>query len=369
MPLPANLLDGYTARDIVYANTKSYAAFGQLTWNITDALHFTPGLRYTYETKNGRFDRTVSGGNPRSGASNASDIAKLQSIARDQHYAADFDDGSLSGQANVSYDITPENFAYATYAKGHKSGGINLAGIPVDAAGNPLTSTAVVKPENATTYEIGTKNQFFGRRATLNLAAFINEVENYQVNVVDSGPGALRGYLANAAKASSHGVEVDATYTPSSAFTSYLSAAWTEGKYDSFTNGPCPLERITSSTAACDLTGKPLAGLSRWAFSGGAEYRVPVYSGTAYLGVDASYHSSNYADVSDSRYLLIPGYTVVNLRLGFASSGAWEAFVWVKNIFDEDYFSYLQAQTGNSGAVVGLLGDPRTIGITVRMKY
>jgi len=52
------------------------------------------------------------------------------------------------------------------------------------------------------------------------------------------------------------------------------------------------------------------------------------------------------------------------------TSGNWECVVWAKNVFDIDthYFQYLQAQTGNSGAVVGLLGDPRTYGVTVRLK-
>jgi iron complex outermembrane receptor protein len=59
----------------------------------------------------------------------------------------------------------------------------------------------------------------------------------------------------------------------------------------------------------------------------------------------------------------------VNLRAGFISAGPWEAFVWVKNVGDTRYFTYLQAQTGNSGAVAGLLGDPRTFGVTLRVKY
>jgi iron complex outermembrane receptor protein len=38
-------------------------------------------------------------------------------------------------------------------------------------------------------------------------------------------------------------------------------------------------------------------------------------------------------------------------------------------VFDENYFQYLQAQPGNSGAVFGLPGDPRTVGLTLRVKY
>ena len=88
-----------------------------------------------------------------------------------------------------------------------------------------------------------------------------------------------------------------------------------------------------------------------------------------YFGVDASYRSTFSSDASDSKYLLIKGYSLVNLRAGLITSGNWEAFAWVKNVFDQNYFQYLQAQPGNSGAVFGLLGDPRTFGVTVRVKY
>jgi iron complex outermembrane receptor protein len=372
LTLPANLLDGYRSDAIARSETKSYAGFAQITWNITDQLYFTPGLRYTYEDKSGSYSQVASGGHPRTDANNAGDVAKLASIIRPQAYSAQFTDNSVSGQANLSYDITPDTMVYGTYSKGHKSGGINLAGIPVDANNNPVVTTAVIKPENVTTYELGVKNEFFDRQLTLNLAAFDSEVTDYQVNVVDSGPGALRGYLANIPKVRSQGIEVDSAFVLDENFSGYVSGAFTEGKYVNFANGPCPIEHIGASTTACDLSGKPLAGLSKWAVSGGAEYRIPVTSGAldgmAYVGVDANYRSSTYSDASDSQFLKIDGYTLVNLRAGFLFSNGWEAFVWAKNVFDQHYFQYLSAQPGNSGAVFGLLGDPRTVGVTVRWR-
>ena len=161
LTLPANLLNGYTSNAIAHSDTKSYAAFAQVTLNITNQLHFTPGLRYTDEDKSGSYSQSVSGGNPRTDANSAGDIAKLLSIAGPQAYSAHFTNGSFSGQANIAYDITDDILAYATYSNGHKSGGINLAGIPVDATNNPVVTTAVIKPENVSTYEIGLKNQFF----------------------------------------------------------------------------------------------------------------------------------------------------------------------------------------------------------------
>src|SRR5262249_37686665 len=354
------------AQGEAHSDTRSYAVFGQATWNITDALHATAGLRYTYEDKFGSFDQLVSGGLP---PADANQLTRKNSIAREQHYSAAFSDGSLAGTANLAYDIASDIHAYVSYSKGHKSGGINLAGIPVDSAGNPILTTAVIKPENVSSYEVGLKNQFFNGRLTINLAAFDTKVHNYQVNVVDSGPGALRGYLSNIEKVSSRGIELDSGFVTNENLSGYLSATWTEGKYVSFLNGPCPLELNTGATVACDLSGRPLPGLSRWVISAGGEYRHAVFDGMAYLGVDASYRSSTYSDTSDSKYLLIDGYSLFNMRVGYISSAAWEAAIWVKNIFDTEYFQYLSAQPGNSGAVFGLPGDPRTFGITFRIRY
>src|SRR6185312_3532304 len=152
LTLPANLLDGYRSDATAHSDSKSYAAFGQATWNITDALHVTPGLRYTYEDKSGSYSQIVSGG---LATSDPALIAKKLSIVRPQAYSAHFTDGSLSGQFNVAYDITEDFLAYATYGKGHKSGGINLAGIPLDANNNPVAATAIIKPETVDSYEIG----------------------------------------------------------------------------------------------------------------------------------------------------------------------------------------------------------------------
>jgi iron complex outermembrane receptor protein len=365
--LPSDLLDGYLVTADAHSDTKSYAGFAQLTWHVTDRLHFTPGLRYTYEDKFGSFDQVVSGG---LATNDPTLIARKQSIARPQFYEVDFSEDSLSGLANLSYDITPDIMGYVSYSRGFKSGGINLAGIPTDAQGNPIFTTARIKPEKGNTYEVGLKTQFFGRTLTANLAAFYTTVEDYQVNVVDSGPGALRGYLSNVDKVSSKGVELDAAWSPIDEFSSYLSLAWTEGKYESFTNGPCPIERIGASTAACDLSGRPLPGLPKWAISFGGEYRTTVFDGTAYLGFDATYRSDQYSDASNSQYLVIDAYTLVNVRAGWVSpSGVWEGFVWVRNAFDTRYFQYMSVQPGNSGAIAALLGDPRTYGFTLRVRF
>ncbi len=368
--VPAALVDGYTGRSTAHSSTNSYAAFGQATWRATDKLSITPGLRYTYEEKDADYLATVSGGlaNPP-----AALLALQFALARPQAYSAHTTDGKLSGQVNVAYQVSPDLLTYGNYARGYKSGGLNLAGLPVDAVGNPVLARAVIKPEKTDAWEVGLKSQLFERRLTFNLAAFWSTTHDYQANVVDTAGGALRQFLDNIEKVRSRGVELDTRFAPGGGVTGYFSGAYTDAVYSSYANGPCPLERIGTATLACDLSGRPLPGVSKWVVSTGAEYRRPLavgaLDGEAYAGADYNWRSAFFSSASDSIYSRIGKYGLLNLRVGFKSDRNWDAFVWVKNATDEQYFQFVSAMVGNSGALNASPGDPRTVGVTIRASY
>ena len=365
--LPAALSNGYRSDGTSSSTTRSYAAFGQATWHVNDRLSITPGLRYTYEDKDAEYESQVSGG---LATANPVLIGYKLALARPQAYKAGVSDGSLSGQINVSYDLTDNALVYGNWAKGYKSGGINMGGLPVDGAGAPIQTSAVIEPEETTTWEIGAKSQLFDRLLTLNVAAFRTVTENYQANVVDSAGGSLKQYLANVEEVRSQGVELDARLGRINGFTGYASVAWTDATYVSYENGPCPIEKIGTATVACDLSGEALPGVSRWAYTLGWDYERPVtlgsLDGDAYIAGELSYRS-NPASISE--YTEVGDLTLVNLRIGYRTDKTWDVFIWTKNLFDEDYYQYLSAQTGNSGAIYGAPGDPRTVGLTIRARY
>src|SRR5260221_3360871 len=367
--IPSNLLDGYRTEGHTKFTGNSYAVFGELAWHITDRLTISPGLRYTVEEKDGAFDSVVSGG---LATTDATLIARKLSILRPQSYAAHISDGSTSGRISASYRLSDGVLAYASYARGYKSGGINMSGLPLNPANLPALSTAVVKPEKNATAEVGVKTTLFDDRLLFDADVFNTTVRNFQTNVVDTGPGALRGYLANIDKVAVRGVEVDSTFVLNENISGHFSSSWTDGKFVSYANGPCPLELIAASTTVCNLSGKPLSNLPKWALSVGGEYTHPVtigaLDGNAYLHVEATTRSSVFGDPSDSKFTLIKGYSVVNLSAGF-QSGPWEVFLWVRNLFDQNYIQNLTVQAGNSGLVVGTPDDPRTFGLTLRAHY
>jgi iron complex outermembrane receptor protein len=368
--VPDNLLDGYGTDGRTHFTTDSYAAFAEVNYDVLPRLTATGGLRYTWEKKYGSYDSPVFGGPaliPILNQSLVLNAARL-SILRRQTYDARDSDGSLSGRANVSYRFTDGVMGYASFARGFKSGGINMSGLPLTSANLPALSTAVVRPERNTTYEAGLKTQFLDNRVVLNLTGYLTKVRDFQATIVDSSQTvALRGYLSNIPEVQVKGVEADAILRPVAGLTLRGSLAYAHGEYTNYPAGPCPLELQGTATTACNLTGKPLVGLPRWAETLSADYTAPIVAGGHLVfHADSSWRSSYYGDPSLSRYTLIAGYNLTNASIGYRSDHGWEVSVFARNLFNENYIQNLTIQAGNSGLILGTPSDPRTVGITLR---
>ncbi len=361
------LLDGYGFDQFLEFRNTSAAVFGQLEWLITDRLRLMPGLRFNYDQKKVDFDQQVYGGLQ---TTNPALIALQQSVLAPQSYTANVDDTNTSGQLTLAYGVTGRINTYATYATGFKSVGLNLNGVPTDAAGNPVLSAATVKPEDVRHLEFGVKTEPLPG-VTANLTVFHTGIRDYQTQVVNSSVGVLRGYLANAEKVRVRGAEFDGNAKIGRRVSLYGALAYTDGIYVSFPDAPPPLED-TGGPQVKDISGSVLPGISKWALTFGGEYNKPGtpfgQDGEFFGAVDTSYRSEFSSSPSASRYLIVDGYGLVNLRGGFRSNDGWQVLVWTRNVFNKDYFEFLTAVPGNSGLYVGLPGDPRTVGVTLRLN-
>ena len=306
---------------------------------------------------------------PASPPATAAELRRAQlSIFRPQGYAAADSGGSLSGRANLAWQYTDGLFAYLGYARAYKSGGLNMSGLPLDALDQPALATAVIEDERHSTAELGLKATLLEGRATLNLATYRAVVQDYQANIVSSlETAALRAYPSNVPEVRVEGAEADFTARLFPGFTLRASAAYALGENTDYPAGPCPLESQTATTVACNLTGVPLAGLSKWAGSLGFDYRVPVRRGELIVRLDSTARSRYNSDTSASRYTSIAGYGVTHASVGYRFDGGWELALFARNLFDADYLGALTIQTGNSGLILGQPSDPRVWGLTLRL--
>jgi len=204
----------------------------------------------------------------------------------------------------------------------------------------------------------------------LDVDAYYTRVRDFQANVVDNAAViALRSYLANIPLVTVKGVEFDASARIGSHFTLRASGSYADGRYASYSAGPCPIELTGSATTQCNLTGKGLPGLPKWSGSISGEYTIPVQANEVFIRADAFARTSVFGDATDSAYTVIPSYTLVNASIGFRAAKGWEFAVFARNLFNRDYLQNVTVQAGNSGLIVGTPSDPRMLGATLRANW
>lgn len=360
------LFDGFGIRTVSRLKSFGGAIFGQIDWGITDRLHVLPGLRFNYDKKEVDYDRKTYGGLQ---TDDPSLIALKNLVYTNQAFTADVDENNLSGQLTVTYKVANNINAFATYSTSYKPVGVNLGGLPTS-NGEVMTELAQIKPEYVTHFEVGLKTKPTPN-SIVNLVFHHTDVKDYQTQVQTAEVGVNRGYLANAEKVRVFGVELDANITLGQYLSLYGAAAYTEGEYVSFKNAPVPLEETGGASAFKDISGGDLPGISKWAGSLGGEVTTGLskalgHSGKYFLGFDTYFRSSFSSSPSPSQYLNIPGYALVNGRIGFRALNGLSFFVWGRNLLNRDYYEQLLPAAGNAGHYAGVLGDQRTYGITLR---
>ncbi|KPH68328.1 TonB-dependent receptor [Novosphingobium aerophilum] len=366
-------LNGYEVNSYSEPQTKTLAAFGQTDWHITPSLTLTTGLRFTHEEKKGVYQQWVAQAADISGYSDAVQAQILAIRASFNKvvplYSTSFSDNSLSGLISLSWKVAPDVLLYGSYSRGNKSGGLNLTQLPAS------VTDPTVKPEKVDAFEVGVKSQFLDRRATFNAAGFWTEISDYQTAITDFDPAnplVSRQYIANIPKVRSRGIEAEFNIAPTDNLSFNASGTWTDAKYVSYTNAPQAIERLNLG-AVQDLSGERLPGVPKFAWNVGADFSQPLGTlGDRDLGLyahaDYAYRSNFNTSASNSAWARVPGFGLVNGRIGVKTDdGLWDFSIWAKNLFDKDYFVSLGA--ANTGVVTAQLGEPRTFGATLRTKF
>ncbi len=366
------LFEGYGIYTDASIKSQSAAIFANVDWEIAEGLHFQPGLRYNYDNKDVSYDRVARGGLV---TTDQALLALKNGVYSSQKYVADATEKNFTYALTASYRPSRRLNAFATYSTSFKPVGVNVAGLPT-IAGAPALDLAVIKPEYTKHYEIGIKTNPTSN-SSLNVTYHNSDIEDFQTNVQSPELGVNRGYIANAEKVNTHGFELDATLQASRNFYFYVAGAFTDASYVRFANAPLPLEEtgaVNSSNvqvAFKDISGGALPGISKWAGSFGGEFSTDAKffanEGKFYAAIDGYYRSSFSSSPSPSAFLNIDGYTLINPRLGFKTAIGLSVAIWARNVFAKDYHEQLLPAGGNAGHYASVLGDPRTLGLTLRV--
>lgn len=361
------LLDGYGIKSYPKFRNFSGAVFSQIDWVILPKLHLHPGIRLNFDQKEVDFRRETYGGLQ---TDDPDLLALQQRVYTNQAFTADISDFNVSGQVTLAYKANQRINAFGTFSTSFKPVGLNLGGLPTE-NGETLTDLAVIKPEEVQHFEFGLKTNPTPA-ALLNLTIFNTSIKNYQAQVQAADLSVNRGYLANAEKVRVRGVELDGRIRAGELLLLNSAISYTEGEYVKFTNAPPPLEEVGGPTFK-DISGGRLPGISKWTGSLGVELagngKFLAQPGEFFFALDSYFRSGFSSSPSPSKYLNINGYALLNARLGFRERHGLTFFVWIRNLLNEDYFEQLLPAAGSAGHYAGVLGDPRTFGVTIRYAF
>ncbi|WP_171905797.1 TonB-dependent receptor [Sphingobium phenoxybenzoativorans] len=336
--------------------TNAYAAFSQVTVNITDRLGIDLGLRYSKEKRSlaeySQFD-----------IANVFNPAMLfipnPALATFQSQKASWN--STDPKATIHYQFADTVFGYATYSQGFKSGGFNFG----------YLQTAFA-PEKIKDYEVGLKADLFDRKLRANIAGFWYDYTNLQVTVVEG----IRTVTRNAAGARIYGLEGQFTALPVDDLQLKLNLSWLHSEYTKYISpdpslpGQGPIT-LPDGTQAFDLRGNQLAYSPKYKIDGEIGYTIHTGAGDFTPRANVIWVDRIYFSQFNHPFVSQPSRTEVNLFLDYNSGDSgWSGGLFVRNLTNKTYgVAATAASDFIGGQVVGQLGAPRTYGLSVTKRF
>ncbi len=385
MPLPAGILmDGMGVQNDAWTqDTESWALFTQNTWNATDRLRFTLGLRYTEEDK--EMSAFLTAVNPACLAIAGGVIAPTPLVLTfaclplinplvDNSfrfgdpavpYLDDRSDEELTGLLSVAYDLSDNWMGYVSYSTGYKAGGYNLDRGGLD---NPLlglvpdATDLEFKAETVDSIEVGAKGAMAADRVRLNIAAWYSEFEDYQLNTFTG----TNFVVTNLEEATTQGVELDGQALVTDSLSFQAGVSYTDARYG---------DNVSNTT----LAGRRLTNAPYWIVTAAGTYERAISANLlGFIRLDYRFNGDMNTGSDLDVEKVQPSFAVWNGRIGIgAQDNRWVFELWGRNMFDQDYRQVVfDAPLQGSGTgptstqtVNAFLGDPSTWGATLRVNF
>lgn len=365
-------VEGETGSFYNEQDTDSLGIFASATWNISNDLSITGGLRYSYEEKDADLITSNNGSVSMLPTSLAGDTGVLGSLTPTNSWSTKDDWDAVTGNLSVEYHWNEDIMTYLSYAHGFKAGGYNLG---FGGATSP-NSDRPFDEETVDSIELGWKTHLFDSRVQLNGAMFYTEYTDFQ----SAAFLGLSFNVNNAEQVDNYGFEFDGIYLMSESLTVNFAASYVVAEYDEYTRGSCAFGATPKADGFCDLSGEDLPFAPRWKTSAGIQYETSLAGGDFYSRLDGSWVDDYIPSSSLDKRHEQSDYFIANLKFGWRSEN-WDVSVWSKNITDEDYAvqyapdNVLGALLAPPGAPGGdgsqqvYLNAPRSSGVTVRYAF
>ena len=320
----------------------STAIFANVNFRPWDNWEFSFGVRYIDEEKdapNSYFDYT-DGTFDTAGPAQEFNFLNLPATPGVAYTVSDEWDDTII-QASARFDVSETSSVYASYSEGFRSGGISIR-----SARTP--DEATFDPETAWQFEIGTKNEFFDRKLTLNASYFFIEQEGEQFgSVITLPPGSIPGtttIVSNEDTTEIHGIELESVWYATNELSFLINGGWLDRETDEFSL-PC---RVIDTCDGVPLdTPRMLGGDD---LGTAPEWNASI---TAIWSRDFANGSNLTFNISGKRFgdrlvtetggvgrLVVGGFSLVDARIQYdfpLADGVASVALFGKNLTDEEY--------------------------------
>ncbi|MBL8629197.1 MAG: TonB-dependent receptor [Rhodospirillaceae bacterium] len=373
--------------------TNAYAAFAQGSYNITEQLKVTAGLRYSDEKKtdaNRQYNifvgATATADQVSRGLFGGLNLANF-TPATSRTGSASWD--ALTPKFGIDYQATENVLLYASATRGFKSGGYN----------DYQPTNPVFNPEFIWSYEAGVKSDLVDGKLRFNASAFYYDYSDLQVTTFLNS----LTLVANAAQATVKGIDLEMVAQPKKAVTLGAAVSVLDAEYDQFSApyGVCSPLVLSSPTCAgrtagqvrlINAAGNRLNNAPKVKGNAFVEYAHDMGNmGTLTMFGQVSYTDRIFFNAANDANVSQDGYTLVDARLTWAPSDSnFEISLFGKNLWDKEYVHNIVQFTSTSlpppatalpnagvpvtdpfavGSALGYPGPGRQLGIEAKYRF
>jgi len=334
-------------------NFTDKAAFGEVTWAVSDRFRLTGGLRYFDNS----YKNTTNMG-----------VGLYTSFHTDEEVKFSGGDSDFLFKVNAAYDINADTMLYGTISEGYRRGGANAVPLSGFFAEDPAWQRYA--PDSVTNYEIGLK----GFLASVQYTAAVFWIDWSDIQVDTSTPSGGFFAAVNAGDATSKGVELALNGSTNNDINWGLGYAYVDATLDNQFYNPIG-QPISGAGPDAKLPGTPKSTFNlsldkTFTFDNGLLMTPRV------LGY---YQSATENALGDSPRTAqtLDGFSLWDFSVTLGSE-RWYATLFLKNafneegstgVFKEEAFGTSPAQNYYGNGSKWFIAQPRTYGITVGYNF
>ncbi len=339
--------------------TKSYAAFGQVEWRVSDLIGVTVGARVTKDKKDYQYTWFPYIYYPQSTTGQITQLTP-PSVVPLVNYDNSRSDTLTSGKVQVDFHLADNVLAYVSYNKGVKGGGFNAPLFPAFESDDDILKLTF-KPEKLTNYEVGFKSELLDHTLRLNASAYYYDYKDYQALIYTIS---LNQLVVNA-DAKHKGAEAELEWAPNESWRFGLGVGYVDA-----------IVKQINARGLLDANGDPILGdyvapnAPKWSTNAMVAYTMPVASGKLSFQMDGNYLTKFWFNLGNTPAVEQKAFGVANARINWASSGdKFEIGASLENLANKHYGVMGFDNTSINGLAQRYPGMPRWFKVHANYKF